>query len=427
MKIFSRLFLVAVMTVLLSLTLTVTVAQDEAVTLNLWMFLDGTGFLPSVVEAFQAQYPHITVQITDVPEDEYTTKIDTAILAGEPPDIGFPYAARWIKAGYVLPIDDAMAAQDINLDDFNSGAVSRNCTFDGRVYCLGTYTGGTVLFYNKDLFDAAEIPYPSPTEPMTIDQYAEYVTRLSVPSDNIEERVWGGAAPGPFWMEVAHYYSEDGRTAVGYVNDEATVHFYQVAADLIASGNVLTEADTSLMSLTTPLDLMATGQLAMAVGDSVIGQPLFESVGINWGAAPPPVEQAGQPGWVYTGSDELMAFSGSAHPEEAVLFVLFWGTEGNRMRLEADGLPLNMRMAEEGNWAGDSEGRQEMFAAIQTARPTVFVPEWYFVFDHLGEALNGLMVEDGMSAQEALDEIAPIVQEELDLRWETWEQIQPAQ
>jgi hypothetical protein len=97
------------------------------------------------------------------------------------------------------------------------------------------------------------------------------------------------------------------------------------------------------------------------------------------------------------------------------------------MRLEADGLPLNMRMAEEGNWAGDSEGRQEMFAAIQTARPTVFVPEWYFVFDPLSEALNGLMIEDGLSAQEALDEIAPIVQDQLDENWETWEQIQPAQ
>jgi ABC-type glycerol-3-phosphate transport system substrate-binding protein len=161
----------------------------------------------------------------------------------------------------------------------------------------------------------------------------------------------------------------------------------------------------------------------MTVGDSVTLQPLLETAGINWGAAPPPVEQAGDPAWVYTGSDELMAFSGSDHPEEAIQFVLFWGTEANRMRVEVDGLPLNMRIAEELGWAGESQGRQEMLAAIQLGRPTVFVPEWYFVYDFLDEALV-LMIEDGLSAQEALDEMAPIIQDELDLRWETWENIE---
>jgi multiple sugar transport system substrate-binding protein len=398
-------------------------AQDEPVTLNLWMFLDGTGFLESVVEAFEAENPNIQINITDVPEDEYGTKVDTAVLAGQPPDIGFPLTARWIEAGYFLPLNDALAAAGINLDDYNAGAISRNCLIDGQLYCLGSYTGGTVLFYNKDLFDAAGIPYPSATEPMTIDEYADVARQLTVASDNPEEQVWGGASPQPFWTEVAHYFSEDGRTAIGYINDEATAHFYQVAADLIREGSVLVATEAGLPTA----DLMATGQVAMAVGDTVTMQPLLENVGIRWGAAPPPVESEEAEAWVYTGSDELGVFSGSAHPDEAREFVLFFGSDGNRMRLDADGLPLNIALAEEGGWAGENESRQEMLAAVQTARPTVFVPEWFFVFDHLSEALNGLMIEDGLSAQEALDEIAPIVQDELDENWETWEQIQPAQ
>jgi multiple sugar transport system substrate-binding protein len=425
MKIFFR-QVVLVVTLMICLTFGGVAAQEEPVTLNLWMFLDGTGFLPAVVEAFEAANPNINIEITDIPEDEYITKIDTAILAGDPPDIGFPYAQRWIKAGYVLPIDEALAEQGISLDDYNAGAISRNCMLDGHIYCLGSYTGATLLFYNKDMFDAAGIPYPSPTEPMTIEQYAEYAAMLSVQSDNLEERVWGGAGPGAWWMDVQNYFSEDGRTAIDYVNDEATAHFFQVMADLYNSGNVLSAADLTMMGGETA-DLLASGQLAMGVTDSAIAQPLLEEMGINWGAAPPPVEQAGDLPWVYTGSDELMAFAGSDHPEEAIQFVLFWGTEANRMRLEAGGLSLNMRLAEEMDWAGDSAGRQEMLAAIQTARATVFVPDWTFVFEHLEEALNGLMLEDGLSAQEALDEIAPIVQDELDERWNTWEAIQPAQ
>jgi multiple sugar transport system substrate-binding protein len=419
-KFLIRLILFAAAATFLSSTLSVS-AQDEPVTLNLWTFLDDGTFLPAVIEAFQAQYPHITVQLTDVPEDEYVTKVDTAILAGQPPDIGFPYVRRWIKAGVLLPIGDALAAQNINIEDYNAGAISRNCLVDGQLYCVGSYTGGTALFYNKDMFDAAGIPYPSATEAMTIDEYAEIAQKLSVPSDNIEERIWGGAGPQPFWNDPANYYSDDGHSVMGDINDEATAHYYQVAADLYRSGSVLTAADTSVVSAD---DLLATVKLGMTVSDTVIIQPLMDASGIRWGAAPPPVEKAGDVPWVYTGSDELAVFKGSQHPEEATLFVTFYGSVGNQIRLDLDGLSLNMRMAEDGNWAGDNEGRQEMFAAVQISRPTIDVPEWFFVFDMLGEALNGLMLEDGLSAQEALDEMAPIVQDELDLKWETWDAIQ---
>jgi ABC-type glycerol-3-phosphate transport system substrate-binding protein len=426
MRIVQRLLVSVLVLVLIpfSVNLAPAGAQDEPVTLNLWMFLDGTGFLESVVEAFEAEHPNITINITDIPEDEYTTKIETAILAGQPPDIGFPYARRWVEAGYLAPLDEQVASGEIPLEDYNQGAISRNCYIDGTLYCVGSYTGGTVLFYNKDLFDAAGIPYPSATEAMSIDEYADIVRQLTLASDNPDEKVWGGPAPAPFWQEVALLVSEDGRTADGYVNDESTVHFYQVAADLIADGGALqvTEAD-----LVQAQDLMATGRLAIGVGDSVLYQPVLEQAGINWGAAPAPVETADTPAWVYTGSDELAAFSGSQNLEAAKEFVTFWGTEGNRMRVEADGLSLNMSLAEALDWAGESEGRQEMFAAIQLGRPTVFIPEWYLVSGPVEEALNGLMVEDGLSAQEALDEVTPLVQDVLDENWETWEQIQPVQ
>ena len=117
-----------------------------------------------------------------------------------------------------------------------------------------------------------------------------------------------------------------------------------------------------------------------------------------------------------------MALSGSDNIEEALLFVLFWGTEGNRIRAEAGGLPLNMRLAEEMNWAEGSVGRQELLATIRLGRATVFVPTVWNAYEHISETLNSLMIEDGIPAQEALDEIAPVIQDDLDQLWETWEQ-----
>lgn len=420
MKRIGRIILLAATAILLLSNFGTSAAQDETVTLDLWMFLDGTGFLPSVVEAFEAAHPNIKVQITDVPEGEYVTKVDTALLAGQPPDIAFPYVIRWIRAGMVAPIDEVLESAGIDIEDYNAGAVSRNCALAGQVYCLGTFTAGYNIFYNKDIFDAAGVPHLSSTDPLTIDEYAELVARLAVYSDDLSQRVWGGTLPMPWWTDAANYFSEDGRSVMGYVNDEATAHFYQVVADMAGTDAILTSADLSLAG-SSANDMLASGQLAMAMADSPIAQPLLEAADVNWGAAPPPVEAEGDPAWVYTGSDELMALSGSDNLEEALQFILFWATEGNRMRAEAGGLPMNMRLAEEMNWAEGSEGRLELLAAINLGRSTVFVPTVWGAYGEIAEAINSLMIEDGIPAQEALDEIAPVIQDDLDQLWETWD------
>ena len=94
------------------------------------------------------------------------------------------------------------------------------------------------LLYNKAMFDAAGLEYPSATEPMTIDEYAELAAQLTVPSDDITQQVWGGSAEEPYWwMHRTNMFSEDGRQVEGFVNDESTKHTYQVLADMVKAGH----------------------------------------------------------------------------------------------------------------------------------------------------------------------------------------------
>ena len=51
-------------------------------------------------ETFETAHPDISIEVTDIPEDQYVTKIDTALAAGETPDIAFVYERRWLKAKY---------------------------------------------------------------------------------------------------------------------------------------------------------------------------------------------------------------------------------------------------------------------------------------------------------------------------------------
>jgi ABC-type glycerol-3-phosphate transport system substrate-binding protein len=280
------------------------VAAQEPVVLDLWIFEGEGEFLPMVIAAFQAEYPHITIQLTDIPESEYVTKIDTALLAGEVPDLGYIYERRWVVAGNFLPLNDEIAAQNINIDDYNVGAISQSCLVDGEVYCIGTYTGAVLLFYNKDMLDAAGIPYPSPSEPMTIDEYAELAAKLSVPNDDLAQRIWGSnISPTYWWMDARNFFSEDGRVAEGYFNDEATAHTHQVIADMITQGSAISASDAAQF---TGVDLISTGQLATAIIDNVIAIEQLETAGVRWGAAVVPVEKAGDEPWAYSAAAILL-------------------------------------------------------------------------------------------------------------------------
>ena len=92
--------------------------------MTLWAFEGEEEFLPTLKERFEAEHPNITIEITEIPEDNYTTKIDTALAAGKPARHGARLRAALVQGGAVLPLDDVIAAEGIDLSTFNQNAMS---------------------------------------------------------------------------------------------------------------------------------------------------------------------------------------------------------------------------------------------------------------------------------------------------------------
>jgi multiple sugar transport system substrate-binding protein len=397
-------------------------STGETVTLNLWIFEGEQGFLPNLRDGFQKTHPNIKLEITEIPESDYVTKIDVALVAGSTPDIGWIYEMRWMKAGKFLPIDDMIATKGVNLEEYNQGIIKNQCTMNGKLYCLGSYLGAVLLFYNKDMFDAAGLPYPSATVPLSIDEYEALAAELTQPNDDIAKRVYGAAAPCSYWWsDQSNRFSPDGLKYEGYVNDDATIHEFGVLADMVKMGYAPSPSDLSLLG-GADVDLLSTKQQAMEITDNVIAIENLEATDIRWGAAPVPVEKKGDQPWAPVWTDSLGVFSDSEHPQEALEFIYYMITDGNQLRLDYGSLPLNSRIAAEGNWAGDSEGRQEAVQAIALARGTVFVPGFWDVTAFEEDALN-YIIEGVKSPKDALDEAATRGQEVLDNSWVTWNSI----
>jgi hypothetical protein len=83
-------------------------------------------------------------------------------------------------------------------------------------------------------------------------------------------------------------------------------------------------------------------------------------------------------------------------------------------------MSLDLTVAEELGWAEESAGRREALEVMALSHPDIFVAGFWDVTDPLWDSF-ALVVEGDMTAQEALDEVAPQMQERLDRAWQTWE------
>ncbi|HEU4354020.1 MAG TPA: sugar ABC transporter substrate-binding protein [Actinomycetota bacterium] len=393
----------------------------EPVTLDFWVFEEGGigSFLETLEQDFEAEHPNVDLKITAYPEDNYGVKLDTAIAAGKEPDLVLVFGPEQMRAGLLLPLDDMIAEQGIDLSSYVPAIVQPgdefSCAYEGKLYCMGSYAGSVQMLYNKDLFDAKGIPYPAPWPPMTPEQFVDIACQLTDEANG----VWGGAASDPLaYLPFDMMWSADGRTAEGYVNGPDFVHQFEVLASgydqgCIPSSNILDPWEQGR-------DFFAKGDLAMVITDF---QDLnkVEEAGINYGSTGVPTPTGVTP-YFFVWTDSVGVMANSDNPNEALDFIAFLTTKGQQIRYEVSGdIPLDLAVADEVNWAGDIPGRQDGLEILSHARPLVFVPNRWDVagpyYDAWGFVLGG-----EKTAQEALDDAAPAIQENLDKAWKDWEE-----
>lgn len=394
---------------------------QEEVTLDFWVFEEGGigSFLQTLESDFEAANPNIDIKITAYPEDNYGVKLDTALAAGKAPDLVLVFGPEWMRAGLLLPLDDMVAEKGIDLSTYGQAIVQPgdefSCAYEGQLYCLGSYQGSVQMLYNKDMFDAAGIAYPAPWPPMTPEQFVETACELT----NAQNDVWGGAASDPLaYVPFDMMFSPDGRTALGYVNGPDFVQQFQVLASgyergCLPSSNILDPWEQGR-------DYFAQGQLAMVITDFQ-DLNVVENAGINYGSTAPPTPAGVEP-YFFVWTDSVGVMADSEHPDEAMEFIAFVTTEGQRIRYETSGdIPLDLAVAEEIDWAGGVAGREDGLEVLEHSRPMVFVPNRWDVAGPYYDAW-GFVLAGEKTSQQALDDAAPAIQENLDKAWRDWEE-----
>lgn len=159
-------------------------AEGEAVTLK-WAIWDKdiTPYWQALKDNYEAANPNVTIEMTDLGSTDYMTVLATE-LSGSGSDFDVvtikdvPGYATLVSKNTLEPLDSYISAAGIDLSQY--GGVDKQVTVNGSLYELPFRNDFWVVFYNKDIFDAAGVAYP--TNDMTFDEYDALARQVADPT-----------------------------------------------------------------------------------------------------------------------------------------------------------------------------------------------------------------------------------------------------
>ena len=287
-----------------------------------------------VIQAFRPTHPTITVELVVAPSWEgFDLRLNGMWLQGNPPDVWSPHGANafidYYQKGWLADLIPFInGSSPLTLTDFFTDSIAMY-TIDGKVYGLPILGGGSFLFYNKELFDAAGVAYP-PTDwddpTWTWDAMVSKAISLTQnPGDpdnaqyGVTTRLWPWDAYAWLWGQDLFPASayQTGFASESFLDTPTATLAYQARQDLICTHHVSPSPDEEEAL---GGDAFRNQRAAMRM-TGAWGLWDYKDVGFDWGFAALPKGTPGARDIVFT--DPWLMSSASGHPDEAWEFLKF--------------------------------------------------------------------------------------------------------
>ncbi len=285
----------------------------------------------AVVDAFEAANPDIKVDFESVPMSDIFLKYKTLIAGGTPPDVmamNFDNAYVFGSMGALEPLDEYITKSGYDTSILFKSTLDM-FKVEGVQYSMPATFSDVVLFYNKDMFDAAGIEYPS--RDWQWEDLKKAASALTIDKDadgKIDQ--WGYTFP--WWPVVLEMYgasiwSEDGKTCT--LNSPEGIKAIQSIVDARFVDKFSPTADQ--LAEQGDWDMFIAGKLAMFPTGPWAVQPFNDKIsGFTYDIAHMPAGDK-QATHVYANAYAMAA--DSKNKEAAWRFIAFaTGAEGTKIR-----------------------------------------------------------------------------------------------
>lgn len=155
--------------------------SKDPVTLKVAMWdYTKTSYYKTMFAGFTEKYPNVTIEPVELDADNYEDVITTHLSAKADIDVVFmksmPGLSALIDQGHVAPINDFLD-KDKDYDASSYSGLVDYLTIEGKVYGLPFRKDNNIIYYNKDMFDAAGVEYPK--DGMTMEEYYELAKKMT--------------------------------------------------------------------------------------------------------------------------------------------------------------------------------------------------------------------------------------------------------
>lgn len=279
--------------------------------------------LNGIAEGFRESHPDVTVRFETIPAGDYTQKLTFQLAGGNAPDLGWMFEdsiPAFIAAGVVEDMGPALReTEGYDLEDFSDPAMALWREGDA-VYGIPFSTSPFMVFYNKDMFEAAGLEDPlalAEKGAWTMEAFREAAKALTEANDawgfefkdgeGYDSRIMHAIMP-----PIRAYGGEAWQAGDCGFDDPEAVEAVSVLHEMIFE-------DRSVVPPGEQGDFFS-GSAAMTVNQISRASRMTEA-GFDWGIAPLPTGPAGAAPII--GQAGISVFSESENKELAIEFAAY--------------------------------------------------------------------------------------------------------
>lgn len=242
------------------------------------------------IKAFEKKYPNIHINLTQINEGDYSEKLNTMVASKTAPDVMLVWECdigRFAKNGVIERLDNYIKnTKAFTMSDFIP-AVSKLTQLNGGVYGLPWCFATHLLYYNKDMFDKAGVPYPNGN--WTWQDFRDAAKKLTIVK-NGKVVQWGTDALGFYGV----WYSLIGEAGDKIVDNNGNLSIgdgakraLQFEYDLVNKDKVAPPPSAG----TNNVDLFRSGRAAMIMNGSWMISTYRDIQNFKWDIAPLPKDK----------------------------------------------------------------------------------------------------------------------------------------
>ncbi|BCJ95166.1 sugar ABC transporter substrate-binding protein [Anaerocolumna cellulosilytica] len=303
-------------------------STNEPITLK-WSVWDinSTTYYQPLIDTYEAAHENVKIEMVDLGSADYMTVLATE-LTGNDSDIDIatikdiPGYATLVEKNALEPLNSYIKTAGIDVSVY--GGITNQIIINDRLYALPFRSDFWVLFYNKEIFDAAGVDYP--TNDMTFEQYDELARKVT----NTTLGAQGYGAHYHTWRSAVQLFGIlDGKNSIVGGNYDFLKPYYELVLKQ-QEDQVVQDYATLKTSSLHYSGAFAQGNVAMMNMGTWFIPTLIEKIDSGeytdiskWGLAKYPHAEGVEPGSTLATITSLAVTTASKHKEAAFDFLEF--------------------------------------------------------------------------------------------------------